>query len=130
MHITIEADTPEELKDKILKLAEFFLGTQVVSHSLQLPLSLSEVKTEVAKEKKTKKSKPVEVAPEVKVETAAPTHAVSKDSAAEALKKVNEVKGTDAVLGILSKFNYTKVREIKEEQCADILRECESALAE
>lgn len=150
MNLTITANTPQELKEKLVELAVIF-GYNPAQQELPFPKPTepkAEQQPEPAKEEKktrTRKAKadePSKSEPQAPAETPAQdtdlfgeadtkaeTKKATKEDAIAALKKVNEEKGIEVARAVLSEFDCSRVSELKEEHFAEFVEACQVALA-
>lgn len=149
MNLTITANTPQELREKLIELAVIF-GYNPAQQELPLPKTSepkAEQQSEPAKEEKktrtckAKADEPSKTEPQTPAETpaqtdlfgeadtAAETKKATKEDAIAALKKVTEVKGIEVARAVLSEFECSRVSELKEEHFAEFVDACQVALA-
>lgn len=144
--LVFEADSASDLQKQV---AEYVSSTQAVTGAAPAAPAAKEAETvtsEPAKPAKTakpkKETKPA-AAPEAEeaseegegddpfgtAEESEPEgEAVTFDQANSALEEVGKQKGIPAVREILAKFKIKKVKDIKEDQYADVVKACKKTL--
>jgi hypothetical protein len=156
MNITITAETPEELREKLVRIAKFFghdssqleLNPQVVTENtvdvghVPLPepekpvLSVVKPKTTRRKSQPKAEEKPIETDDEslpVEQSLDEPVQLemiqkVTKQEVESALRNLVADSSVEAATKVLSQFGAKRLSEIKEDDYAALLAACRSAI--
>ncbi len=125
MNLSIEAATVAELRTKIATIAKDLGAVPEVQATPKVEAPV--VAAPEAKEKKTKAKK--EAAPVEPPVVSAPTGAVTKETAIEALKTVGTKRSIEAAREILKSMGAEKVSDLPPEQYPLLIDKCNQATA-
>lgn len=136
MKLTIEANTIEELMEKVCKIADKF--NVDLSENTKTPVTkevvkaAEEVTVEVVKEKKTKKGEKLAEAVVAEIEQKAieaeVSKAFTKQDITDACQEVSEKHGLPKAREILEKFGAKRISEVKEADFGAFIEACKAAL--